>query len=54
MAKETIELSATVNKPKKLDTAVLLMEEKVSREFGLSIEEVRAKTIKIKNGEVTI
>lgn len=54
MAKETIELSATVSKPKKLETAVLLMEEKVSREFGLSIEEVRGKTIKIKNGEVSI
>lgn len=38
----------------KLDVAVRLLEEKLCREYSLSIEELRKKTITIKNGEVTV
>jgi len=38
----------------KLDFAVRLLEEKLCREYCLSIEELRKKTITIKGGEVTV
>jgi hypothetical protein len=34
--------------------AVRLLEEKLCREYSLSVEELRKKTITIKNGEVTV
>lgn len=34
--------------------AVCLLEEKLCREYDLSLEELRASTITIKNGEVTV
>ena len=39
---------------KKLDSWLVLGYEKLAREYGLSIEEVREATITIKNGEVTV
>lgn len=38
----------------KISSAVLLLEEKLCREYDLSLEELRASTITIKNGEVTV
>jgi hypothetical protein len=38
----------------KIASAVLLLEEKLCREYDLSLEELRASTITIKNGEVTV
>ncbi|UOF80560.1 hypothetical protein [Caudoviricetes sp.] len=38
----------------KIASAVLLLEEKLFREYDLSLEELRASTITIKNGEVTV
>lgn len=38
----------------KVDVAVRLLEEKLTREYGLSLEELRKSTITIKNGEVTV
>jgi len=38
----------------KLYTAVLNLEEKVGREYQLTTEEVKASTITIKNGVVTV
>lgn len=50
-----VELEATVSKPAdKTSSAVLLLEEKLCREYGVSQEELRAGTITIKNGEVTV
>ena len=47
---------AMVLKPvdNKVDVAVRLLEEKLSREHGLTIEELRKATITIKNGEITV
>lgn len=44
-------LTPVVNK---LDSSVLLLEEKLCREYNLTLEELRASTITIKNGEVTV
>jgi hypothetical protein len=38
----------------KVDVAVRLLEEKLSREYDMSLEELRKATITIKNGEVTV
>lgn len=38
----------------KVASAILLLEEKLCREYDLSLEELRASTITIKNGEVTV
>jgi len=38
----------------KVDVAVHLLEEKLTREYGLGLEELRKATITIKNGEVTV
>lgn len=38
----------------KLDSWLLLGYEKLAREYGLTIEEVKSATITIKNGEVTV
>lgn len=38
----------------KVDSAVRLLEEKLTRALGVSLEELRASTITIKNGEVTV
>ena len=38
----------------KLDSWLILGYEKLAREYGLSIEEVRQATITIKGGEVTV
>lgn len=38
----------------KVEAAVRLLEEKLCREYSLSVEELRKKTITIKNGEVTV
>jgi hypothetical protein len=38
----------------KLDNWLLLGYEKLAREHGLTIEEVKASTITIKNGEITV
>jgi len=39
---------------KKLDSWLLLGYEKLAREYGLTVEEVKQSTITIKNGEITI
>lgn len=38
----------------KVDVAVRLLEEKLTREYEMSLEELRKATITIKNGEVTV
>ena len=38
----------------KLDSWLILGYEKLAREYGLSIEEIKEATITIKNGEVTV
>lgn len=38
----------------KLDSWLVLGYEKLAREYGLSIEEVRTATVTIKDGEITI
>lgn len=38
----------------KLDSWLVLGYEKLAREYGLTIEEVRATTVTIKDGEITI
>ena len=38
----------------KLDSWLVLGYEKLAREYGLTIEEVRQATITIKDGEVTV
>lgn len=38
----------------KLDSMIRLLQEKVCREYDLTIEEVKAATITIKGNEVTI
>lgn len=38
----------------KLDSWLMLGFEKLAREYGLTIEEVKAATITIKDGEITI
>ena len=49
MAKE--ELTPVANK---LDSWLVLGYEKLAREYGLTIEEVKEATITIKDGEVTV
>jgi hypothetical protein len=41
-------------KASKVDVAVRLLEEKLTREYELTLEELRQATITIKNGEVTV
>lgn len=38
----------------KVEVAILLLEEKLCREYGLSLEELRRATITIKGGQVTV
>jgi len=38
----------------KVDVAVRLLEEKLSREYDMSLEELRKAIITIKDGEVTV
>ncbi len=38
----------------KVDVAVRLLEEKLTREYDMSIEELQKSTITIKNGEITV
>lgn len=38
----------------KVDAAVRLLEEKLCREYDMTLEELRKATITIKNGEVTV
>lgn len=53
MAKETKE---EVKTPvaNKLDSWLILGYEKLAREYGLSIEDIKSSTITIKDGEVTV
>ena len=46
--KEQISLS------NKVEATILLLEEKLCREYGLSLEELRRATITIKGGQVTV
>jgi HSP20 family molecular chaperone IbpA len=49
------ELEAAVTKASsKLDSAVVLLYEKVAREYELTPDEVRSATVTIKNGVVTV
>lgn len=43
-----------LNMGTKLDSWLLLAYEKLAREHGLTIEEVKAATITIKDGEITV
>ena len=47
-----VEVKETVSK--KLDSWLVLGYEKLAREYGLSIEQLKATTITIKNGIITI
>lgn len=38
----------------KVDAAVRLLEEKLCREYDMTLEELRKATITIKNGQVTV
>ncbi len=38
----------------KVDVAVRLLAEKLTREYDMSIEELQKSTITIKNGEITV
>jgi hypothetical protein len=38
----------------KVQSAVRLLEEKLCREYDMTVEELRKATITIKNGEVTV
>lgn len=38
----------------KVESTILLLEEKLCREYGLSLEELRRATITIKGGQVTV
>jgi hypothetical protein len=38
----------------KVGVAVRLLEEKLAREYEMSLEELRKATITIKNGEITV
>lgn len=50
-----VDLEATVTKPvNKLDSTIAIVQEKVAREFGLTIEEARNSIITIKDGELTV
>lgn len=50
MKKEKIETEST----NKLKLAISIIEEKVAREYGLPIQEVRSKKIEIINSKLTI
>lgn len=50
--KQTDEVQLTSVNPYR--GVILLLEEKISRQLGITPEEVKQKTIIIKNGEVTI
>ena len=41
-------------KENKIAPMILLVEEKVSREYGLSLEDVKNSTITIKNGNISV
>lgn len=47
-------LTEGLKKSTKLDSWLVLGYEKLAREYGLSIEEVRTATVTIKDGEITI
>lgn len=48
-------LEATVSKPvNKTDVAVRLLEEKLCREYDMSLEDLRNSTIIIKDGVITV
>lgn len=52
---EKVNLEATVTAVRsKTETAVTLLEEKLCREYSLTLDELRQATITIKNGEVTV
>lgn len=52
---EKVDLEATVTAVRtKTDTAVTLLEEKLCREYSLTLDELRQATVTIKNGEVTV
>ena len=38
----------------KVDVAVRLLEEKLTREYDMSLEELRKSVVTIKNGQVTV
>ena len=52
----TKEIKEEVKTPvaNKLDSWLILGYEKLAREYGLSIEDIKSSTITIKNGEVTV
>lgn len=52
MTKEVKEVLAPVSN--KLDSWLILGYEKLAREYGLSIEDIKSSTITIKDGEVTV
>jgi hypothetical protein len=52
---EKVDLEATVTAVRsKTDTAVTLLEEKLCREYSLTLDELRQATVTIKGGEVTV
>jgi len=51
MAKE-VEVKTPVSN--KLDSWLILGYEKLAREYGLSIEDIKSSTVTIKGGEVTV
>ena len=52
---EKVDLESTVTAVRsKTDTAVTLLEEKLCREYSLTLDELRQATVTIKNGEVTV
>mgnify|MGYP000986682869 FL=1 len=52
----TKEIKEEVKTPvaNKLDSWLILGYEKLAREYGLSIEDIKSSTITIKDGEVTV
>lgn len=48
---ENMEVQPSSNK---VDAAVRLLEEKLCREYDMTLEELRKATITIKNGEITV
>ena len=48
---ETMEIQPSSSN---VDVAVRLLEEKLTREYDMTLEELRKSTITIKNGEITI
>mgnify|MGYP001302870568 CR=1 FL=1 len=54
MAKEEKEVIELPKPSDKMGTVVQILEEKLTREYQITLEELRKKTIKIKNGEVSL